>query len=159
MDAGEILAIGAPKQIVGRYQKMLYAPADKREIIREQIRQTNVHLWEPEKIIESESQMDYAPVEHVSVMQESFDPYLKPSSTIEYESHGAYIESPAVLTLDGQQVNNLVRGKTYRYTYTVKFTRSASNVRFGMLIKTTSGVWPSSKRVTLIEWSFAFIAF
>jgi lipopolysaccharide transport system ATP-binding protein len=57
-----------------------------------------------------------------------------------YESHGAYIESPDILTLSGEQVNNLVRGKVYRYAYTVHFTKSASNVRFGMLIKTISGV-------------------
>lgn len=37
MDSGEKLAVGVPKQIVGRYQKLLYAPADRRESIREQI--------------------------------------------------------------------------------------------------------------------------
>ena len=30
-------------------------------------------------------------------------------------------------------------GMTYRYVYTVQFAKGASNVRFGMLIKTTSG--------------------
>ena len=45
-----------------------------------------------------------------------------------------------ILTLAGQQVNNLIRGRTYRYAYTVQFAESASYVRFGMLIKTTSGV-------------------
>ena len=39
-----------------------------------------------------------------------------------------------------RQVNNLIRGKHYRYTYVVRFTETACNVRFGMLIKTTSGV-------------------
>lgn len=38
MDSGEKLAVGVPKQIVGHYQKLLYAPADKHESIREQIR-------------------------------------------------------------------------------------------------------------------------
>ena len=83
---------------------------------------------------------DQALLEHTQEPQESFNPNLKPSSTIEYESHGVYIESPAVLTLAGDQVNNLVRGRTYRYTYNVFFTQSASNVRFGMLIKTISGL-------------------
>jgi lipopolysaccharide transport system ATP-binding protein len=59
---------------------------------------------------------------------------------MEYESRGAYIQSPAILTQDGVRVNNLVRGNTYRYTYTVQFVRSAINVRFAMLIKTPSGV-------------------
>ena len=41
IDAGERLAEGIPKQIVGRYQKLLYAPSDKREAIREQIRRSD----------------------------------------------------------------------------------------------------------------------
>lgn len=141
MDAGEKLAIGIPKQIVGRYQKLLYAPADKQEAIRDQIRRMDEQPVISEKnIVQSTSPQHYGASENRQPMKESFDPYLKPSSTIEYESHGAYIESPAVYTLAGERVNNLIRGKTYRYTYTVRFTKDASNVRFGMLIKTISGV-------------------
>ena len=140
MDSGEKLAVGVPKQIVGRYQKLLYAPADKRESIREQICRMDEHVAVSSSTAEQEAHQDQLPNEHVQEPQENFDLHLKPSSTIEYESHGAYIDTPAVLTLSGEQVNNLVRGKTYRYAYTVRFTKSASNVRFGMLIKTTSGV-------------------
>jgi lipopolysaccharide transport system ATP-binding protein len=39
IDSGEQLAKGLPKLILGHYNKLLYAPADKRENIREQIRQ------------------------------------------------------------------------------------------------------------------------
>lgn len=140
MDAGEKLAMGLPKQIVGRYQKLLYAPADAHEIIREQIRHTDEQFVIPTIHHDSATQVHHAPIAHAQEQVESFDPHLEPSSVIEYESHGAYIEAPAVLTLAGEQVNNLVRGKTYRYTYTVRFTKNARNVRFGMLIKTISGV-------------------
>lgn len=137
IDAGEKIAMGTPKQIVARYQKLLYAPADKREHIREQIRR----LDEYSEVFtnNNSSHEDDVPAERIQDLQESFDPNLKPSSTIEYESQGAYIESPMVLTLTGEPVNNLICGKTYRYTYTVQFSESASNVRFGMLIKTISG--------------------
>lgn len=140
MDSGEKLAVGVPKQIVGRYQKLLYAPADKRETIREQIRRLDEQVAASANTAEQAAHQDQLLGEHAQEPQENFDPHLKPSSTIEYESHGTYIESPAVLTLSGEQVNNLVRGDTYRYAYTVQFTKSASNVRFGMLIKTTSGI-------------------
>ena len=140
IDAGERLAEGIPKQIVGRYQKLLYAPSDKREAIREQIRRSDQSVDRCAIAVPGTSQENQALLEHTHEPQESFDPNLKPSSTIEYESHGVYIESPAVLTLAGDQVNNLVRGRTYRYTYNVFFTQSASNVRFGMLIKTISGL-------------------
>ncbi|MBI3480634.1 MAG: ABC transporter ATP-binding protein [Nitrosomonadales bacterium] len=138
LDAGEKLAVGTPKQIVSRYQKLLYAPAGNREAIREEIRQAAAQFNLP-GAVGGEAHAYPAAIEHAQ-QEESFDPSLKPASTIEYESHGAYIESPEVLTLSGEKVNNLVRGKTYRYAYNVRFSRSASNVRFGMLIKTTSGV-------------------
>ncbi|MGZ3158720.1 MAG: ABC transporter ATP-binding protein [Burkholderiaceae bacterium] len=137
MDAGEKLAVGVPKQIVGRYQKLLYAPEDIRQAIREQIRRADERFVMTTNKIEGVAQEHHALNTHEQ--KESFDPNLKPSSMIEYESHGAYIDTPAVLTLAGEQVNNLVRGKNYRYTYSVRFTKSASNVRFGMLIKTVSG--------------------
>lgn len=140
MDAGERLAVGQPKQIVGRYQKLLYAPAEVRESMREQIRRMDEQPIASAKQIDDAKKNQVEHIEHAQEQQESFDPNLKPSSTIEYESHGAYIETPVVLTMSGEKVNNLVRGKTYRYAYAVRFTKSASNVRFGMLIKTTSGV-------------------
>jgi lipopolysaccharide transport system ATP-binding protein len=134
MDTGEKLAIGQPKQIVGRYQKLLYAPSDKSKAIREQILKADAADFD------STDQEQVAASEHKASLQASFDPHLKPSSTIEYESIGARIESPALQTLSGENVNLLVRGDTYRYTFTVKFSASATNVRFGMLIKTVSGV-------------------
>jgi len=140
IEAGEKLTVGKPKQIVGRYQKLLYAPADKRETILEQIRRMDDHTEPYANTVEAAANQDEVHCENAQEPQESFDPNLKPSSTIEYDSHGAYIESPAVFSLAGVQVNYLIRSKTYLYAYTVRFTKSASNVRFGMLIKTTSGV-------------------
>lgn len=142
LDSGERLALGAPKQIVGRYQKLLYVPADKRDAIREEIRKEGDAV--PVAPIDSVS-TDGIPAHEGGAdrpveLGESYDPALKPSSTIAYESHGALIEDPAVYTLDGERANNLIRGNTYRYRYRVRFERSASNVRFGMLIKTTTGI-------------------
>ncbi|MCD6707121.1 MAG: ABC transporter ATP-binding protein [Thiobacillus sp.] len=135
MDAGEKLAVGAPKQIVGRYQKLLYAPANKCDLIREQIRHADAPPVNASDHVENVRQ------EHESSFeQESFDPNLCPSCTIEYESSGAHIELPTVLTLAGEPVNNLIRGKHYLFTYTVQFSKCASCVLFGMLIKTVSGV-------------------
>jgi lipopolysaccharide transport system ATP-binding protein len=140
MDSGEKLAVGIPKQMVGRYQQLLYAPADKREAIREQIRHKAGQFGTAVDSTENKTDGDLVSDLYTQEQQERFDPELKSSSTIEYESQGAYIESPAVLTLAGERVNNLISGKTYRYTYAVRFTESVSNVRFGMLIKTISGV-------------------
>jgi lipopolysaccharide transport system ATP-binding protein len=72
--------------------------------------------------------------------EEFYDGNLTPQSTLAYESLGALIETPEIRTLSGNRVNCLKRGQTYLYTYRVKFLKGASNVRFTMLIKTTSGV-------------------
>jgi len=132
--------MGVPKQIVARYQKLLYATPDKRESVREEIIQSEKSTVTPANAggghcIEAAGQAAL-----ILGLKESFDPNLKPSSTIEYESQGVRIEIPEIQTLGGERVNNLIRGRTYRYVYAVQFTESASNVRFGMLIKTISGV-------------------
>jgi lipopolysaccharide transport system ATP-binding protein len=129
LDAGEKIAVGTPKKIVGQYQKLLYSPPDKRAVILDQIR----------GLAHDHAVDAPVPVEAEPELVESFDPSLKPTSTITYESHGATIEDPRILDQHGRQVNNLICGRTYRYTYTVRFDSRAHNVRFGMLIKTISG--------------------
>ncbi|EJL58062.1 ABC-type polysaccharide/polyol phosphate transport system, ATPase component [Rhizobium sp. CF122] len=136
MDQGEKLAAGIPKQIVGSYQKLLYAPEQTRATIREEICRTNSH--EPNAVASDRTEAIVA--RHDDGARESFDPHLKPASTIDYESHGARIVDPRVTTIGGDQINNLIMGRTYRYSYTVVFDKPATRVRFGMMIKTTAGV-------------------
>jgi lipopolysaccharide transport system ATP-binding protein len=143
LDLGEKLAMGAPKIIVGKYLRLLYAPDDKRILIREEIRSSTWNSNRPEAITLPRGQAE-APSDGIHAaeaeIEEFFDPNLVPQSTLAYESQGARIESPQILTLAGDGVNCLKRGKTYRYTYKVRFDKAATNVRFGMLIKTTSGL-------------------
>jgi len=140
LDYGEKLAVGTPKLIVGRYQKLLYAPSDKQESIRDQIRKAEEYVVASANIVVNKPLEDNDPTGYRQELLESFDPNLKPSSTIEYESQGAYIQSPAIQTLEGKHVNNMIRGRTYCYTYNVRFAETSSNVRFGMMIKTISGL-------------------
>ena len=104
IDLGEKLALGNPKEIVGNYQKLIFAPSDKRGLIREQIRQMDYQLEKPART----SNEDRAPVHQWGELQESFDPNLKPSSTIEYESLGPIIGQPEIYTLSDERVNGLL---------------------------------------------------
>lgn len=140
MDGGEKLAVGSPKQIVGRYQKLLYAPADKQAQIRAQMRQADAAAEAVAGNVEPEVRSAPVAPSDAEDIPETFDPALIPSSTIAYEAQGAEITAPRILTLGGAQVNNLRRGRSYRYVYTVRFERDVRNARFGMLIKTISGV-------------------
>lgn len=142
LDAGEQLAQGDPKQVIDYYHKLLYAPEDGRARVREEIK--GVYAAAAPGAAVDAGEDDSRVVRHVGdvarILEEVFDPHLMPTSTVEYESLGAYIESPMILTLAGERVNNLVRGRDYIYSYKVRFERSAGGIRFGMLIKTTSGV-------------------
>jgi len=149
LDSGEQLAIGTPKHIIGQYHKLLYSPDDKRNDIRNKIKSAN-HVQAKSLADGGRQPQEIKTEEPTGEKRETFDPHLKPSSTIEYESHGAYIESPRILTTDDIQVNNLVRGNTYIYIYTVRFADNASDVRFGMMIKTLSGVELGGAATSLI---------
>ena len=143
LDSGEELAIGMPKTIVGDYQKLLYAADDKRTLIREEIRSSILSVDLPERIIDPCVDVD-ASLNDTQLangeVEEFFDSNLLPQSTLVYESQGAHIESPEIRTLGGKKVNCLVRGRKYLYTYKVHFTAGATRVRFGMLIKSISGL-------------------
>lgn len=148
LDAGELLAAGTPKYIVSRYQKLLYSPADKTAAIRKAIKAellsasneeigdfTGDEMESPDGLeVDTSSQFGGDGSEAY------FEEGLVPKSTFRYDAVGANIEGARIETLDGRRVNVLRHGQEYIYTYDVSFDRHASNVRFGMLIKTISGL-------------------
>lgn len=133
IDAGDMLADGSPKEVVGKYQKLLYAAEDRRNEIRELIKGGGG--VKQLLIAQEDTQADAEVVDSV----DSFDPGLAPISTINYETRGAEISNVSIFNGRGDKVNNISRGVTYFYRYTVSFSAAAELVRFGMLIKTVSG--------------------
>lgn len=134
LDHGELLASGNPKNIIDAYHKLLYSPPEQRNLIQQEIRSNfNGALSVLGEIQPS------PPNIASSELIETFNPNLVPHSTMEYEERGARVSGPKVSTLEGLQVNNLIRGGTYKYSFQAKFYNDSANVRFGMLIKTTSG--------------------
>ncbi|TVQ85343.1 MAG: ABC transporter ATP-binding protein [Chromatiaceae bacterium] len=144
LDEGERIATGVPKTIVGRYQRLLYAGPGQREEIRQQIRDQDGEvvrlavLHEPGEQGRGDASAGLArPSED---RRETFDPNLRPASTVAYESREVEIADVGIFLPSGLQVNHLVRGRTYVYSYRANFTATATVVRFGMLIKTVSGI-------------------
>lgn len=141
LDGGDKLAEGTPKAVIGKYQKLLYAPADKIKAIRAAIigggdvGAASSALNHPNRASE-----DLSLKQTMHDSDEFFDPNLLSQSMVSYESHGVTIESPQILNLAGEAVNCLKRGRMYRYTYQAQFSASATGVRFGMMIKTLAGV-------------------
>ena len=142
MDGGELLISGAAKAVIGKYQRLLYAPSNKRGAIRTEI--LTYHSSEFESLSTAHESRHKSSLNTDgcagNTINEQFDPHLVPKSTIEYESCGALISKPVILNRRGDPVNCLVRGNTYRYVYDVAFTSAAASVRFGMMIKTQAGV-------------------
>ena len=140
LDQGELLALGTPKEIVGCYQRLIYAPLERRLAIRAEISvkaNTNNEVSVTESVAFNAAVADTPTVSTGG--EEWFDPDLQPLSTITYESQGALIDTPWIENEAGLRVNCLITGRRYVYRYPVRFTRTCCQVRFGMMIKTTTG--------------------
>jgi len=153
IDSGELLLNDTPKQVISAYQRLVYAPEEKRQALRAQLSPIPAN-----KTIALQSEERAADSAIEDTESDFFDPHLKPSSTVAYESHGAYIDAPSIQTLDGRPVNCLVRGRSYLYRYRVRFEHSARNVRFGMVIKTLSGYELGGAASARAEEAIAHIA-
>lgn len=134
LDGGKKITEGEPKSVIAKYLRLLNAPDDQARLMREQML---TGIEEPPTPGPTRSRELDRPDQE---MMEYFDPNLISKSVLHYESRGALITAPQLLNLQGQKVNCLKVGETYRYTYRVHFDRDARNVRFGMLIKTPTGV-------------------
>ena len=151
LDRGEMLASGRPKFITGRYQRLIYSPAEKREEVRQQILNGDVLDTKKDKNSRREGH-EVSAGEDISSkwkveddatekIRETFDRGLVPTSTVAYHTNGAIIEKAGIFTVkDNLQVNNIIRGRTYKYCYYLRAEENVSNVNFGMMIKTISGV-------------------
>ena len=144
LDSGEIIARGTPKIVVANYQKLLYAPEDARVTLRATLKQQAMENldWSDAAIADTPdtNAKSSTPGSETDTLQPQYDPYLVPQHSIEYESHGAKIKNPQIKTLAGKLANILCRGERYIYRYDVYFSQAVTNVNFGMLIKTISGV-------------------
>lgn len=147
LDRGEVLAEGSPKAIVSRYQKLLYAPADKVMALRDAYKRDMLagpadaggrDVFCPGDDVDPANTRDGYPSDEG--LGAYLDEGLRPQSTMRYQSKGAHIEQPHIETLNGRPVNVLRAGEEYVYTYTVRFDVTAVAVRFGMMIKMVSGL-------------------
>lgn len=115
---GRLACAGTAKHVVDRYHRTLLSPGSS---------------GTPPKI---HSLTRHEPL----IASSNWDTTLIPSSTLSYPSLGATIQSVSLLDNEDQPVNILVPGRTYRLRYFVAFHTSPLTVRFGMLVKTTTGV-------------------
>jgi lipopolysaccharide transport system ATP-binding protein len=138
LDAGEMLCVGSPRDVLPRYHRLIYAPPGRQPAIREEIVAGARGVASPGDRLPEPDEGDGAP-RPAFLEDERFDEGLESKSRVEYASRGATIEDVRIETEDGRRVNVLHRGSVYDYAFRVRFDREASGVRFGMMIKNLVG--------------------
>ena len=145
LDKGELLLDGAPRTVVVQYHKLLYGPAEKAEATRAEIRTLNSAHSAPSPLSdtgssESERHDKPAALELKTSDRAYYNPGMKSQSLISYGNGDAVIEDPHIETPSGDRVNVLWHGDEYVFTYRVRFLSDAFSVRFGMFLRTTTGL-------------------
>ncbi len=139
MDKGEALLYANPKLVISSYQKLIYAPPHRVDSFRQEIRHLE-YQNSARKLTDKLSENLNSQIDPIPQTSNLYDPNMIPKSTISYISLGAKIEQPHLVTPAGEKINILSRRQNYIYTYQAKFSDTAYKVRFGMLIKTISGL-------------------
>jgi lipopolysaccharide transport system ATP-binding protein len=141
LDRGELLCIGRARDVVARYQKLLYAPAEWQQEVRQAIR-GETGRWPAD---EAGAAGASAPATVAAVARSTPDePYwdegLVPKSTVVYPPRGCTIEDARIETPEGTRVNVLRPGDEYVFAYRACFDAPAVGVRFGMMVRSLTGV-------------------
>lgn len=141
MDSGEMLLYHTPKVAIDKYYQLIYAPEDKNHQVRSEIRALNQGqspFSQPGSTAPAKAKSEAQTVKQQA--RAFYDPNLKPENSISYLCRGAKIQEPRLLTPRGERVNNIVGRHEYVYSYSVEFFETVDKVRFGMLVKTITGL-------------------
>ena len=139
LNSGELLTIGKPKFVIGKYQRLLHANETNQGSMLEEIRKASQTEGD-----EDDSDLDSRDIKSTvpSIVGnfDFYDEHFKTQSAIYYSSNGAIIDNVEVLGSNGEKVNVLKRGNDYTYRYRVQFNKGACAVRGGTMIKSVSGI-------------------
>jgi len=138
LDQGELLFSGLPRDVIAEYQKLLYAPSDQLEALRDTLAKQAVKPPSDAPRQGETASTGSSPLSETE-NRASYDPGITPRSTVHYQRRGARIHDFRTSTVDGEEVNILVPRCDYIFSYKVHFEKPAINVRCGMFIKTTTG--------------------
>ncbi len=151
LDRGEKLLEGSPRLVVAQYQRLVNLDAAAAPLVREEIKA----IGRDGPLVESLAQEDLAahhacaglfhfdtqPEETQEAAAEDwFDENLVSESEVSYEPRGARILNIQLEDMSGKRVNVLTRGRTYRLVYDIAFDGTETEITFGFLIKTVTGI-------------------
>ncbi len=170
MDKGEQILSGPPKLVTMHYQKYLFTPAEGREQVRKHI----IHLDRDEEMknkfaslpdgngdgpagkqerkwdrLDEEKPAPEPKPEPKPVPNEQayYVPEFKPVTTLITRNYDVDIEDIRIRTLEGRNVNVLVMGEEYVYSYSVHFHIEAVHVGGGFPLKNEKGLVISNAHI------------
>ena len=132
---GEKIIEGEPKLVTSLYMKN----SQKKHLNKDEIEKEFAILKNSVKQVEKDKNIPYQNKEG-ELVKELYDVSIKPKSTIYYEEKNAQISNAKITTLNGKEVNVLLHGKEYIYSYIVNLKSQTEDVRFGFLIKDKIGI-------------------
>lgn len=151
IDNGEQLLVDKSQNVINLYQKLLFAKSENRNIVRQQIKKYYQEMGSENNESQHTITSNFSSQSEVEVnfdfrdddlliQQDYFDESLIPKNTITYDIAGARLFDYELLNLEGEKVNVIQFGNKYIWRYKAEFLESCSNVRFGMMIKTSKGL-------------------
>ena len=140
LEAGERVLTAEPKLAISRYQRLLYASPEQRNETLAEIREVDAALRAGGTGASTEAGSQSSAAAIPVVRSESFDAALIPESTVVYQPRGAEISDPRIENALGERVNVLLPDRVYYWIYKVRFDAEVWKTRFGMMIKTVTGL-------------------
>ncbi len=138
LDHGRCLLVARPKTAIRNYHRLCYTPAEELDRLRGEI------LASHEAGAENPVATSPATPPTGADPAENFHAYylesMRPTSRSEFPSRGAVIESAQILDQQERPVNVLVKGADYTLRCQVRFTQTATRVRFGWTAKNLTGL-------------------
>ena len=139
--SGQLVLDGEPKRVTGLYSKMMNSGNIDIDAIKEEFanpKKVDIEKNKEKNIFE---QINDEITNEEEYFEEYFDKTIISQSQIFYERDGAKIENVRITNINKKDSINVINfSNQYEYKYEVYFERDVVNVRFGMMIKSLSGI-------------------
>jgi lipopolysaccharide transport system ATP-binding protein len=151
LDEGEQLLEGPPAFITKHYEKLLFASPSNKPAIREELRALNndpvlkLNFMDGYDEVEEPGQhsltsVDLREEEEKEGLADHFIPDFKPKSTVITRNAEIDITDMSIRNQHGKEVNLLTTGKTYVFSFLVRFGLDAEDISFQAFVNNSKGI-------------------
>lgn len=141
LEQGRRLLLSDPLTVVRAYHQIIHAdPLKQAQLMRDyqEMDRSGQPTFHPET--PQAPALPSATLEEKIPEADFYESSMVPQSTVVYPSQGARIESVTIFNNQGQEVNNLLTGREYRFEICGVFLESREILNIGMHIRTITGV-------------------